>query len=179
MTEERSRDPLKVRDAEPEELDSISRLTLLAYAEYAGVMEPAAWAGLRESVITALASDGEVERIVADLDGRIVGSVMLSPPRTETYGGMLPALPWPEIRILAVDPAVRGRGVGTALMRECLRRAARLGVSRVGIHTSKSMAAAREIYRRMSFVRAPEYDFQPLGGELVEAFTLDLANVGT
>jgi len=35
--------------------------------------------------------------------------------------------PYPEVRLLAVAPAARGKGIGEALMRECIRRARRSG----------------------------------------------------
>ncbi len=43
-----------VRDARPGEADAVRALTLGAYAEYAGVMAPAAWAGLDAAVRAAL-----------------------------------------------------------------------------------------------------------------------------
>jgi GNAT superfamily N-acetyltransferase len=166
---------LVIRDATPEEMGRISTLTLDAYAEFASVMEPEAWAGLRDAVTGTLASENPALKIVALLDGRLVGSVRLSPAAGETYGGAIASIPWPEVRILAVDPVARGRGIARALMGECVRRAAAAGADRIGLHTSRSMRVAAEMYQRMGFERAPEYDFRPEGAELVEAYTLELA----
>jgi ribosomal protein S18 acetylase RimI-like enzyme len=57
---------------------------------------------------------------------------------------------------------------------ECARRARRMGATELGLHTSRSMAAAMRMYRRMGFVRAPDHDFQPPGAELVEGYRLPL-----
>jgi ribosomal protein S18 acetylase RimI-like enzyme len=46
--------------------------------------------------------------------------------------------------------------------------------SALGLHTSESMQVAMRLYERMGFVRAPEYDFSPGGGELVKAYCLSL-----
>jgi ribosomal protein S18 acetylase RimI-like enzyme len=78
------------------------------------------------------------------------------------------------VRLLAVAPEARGTGVGRALMGECVRRARAMGATELGLHTSVSMRAAMQLYERMGFVRAPEFDFQPPGAELVEAYRLRL-----
>lgn len=165
---------LVIRDARDEDREAVRELTLAAYAEYAEVMEPSAWAGLYGAVRAALESDAAMDRIVAEHGGRIVGCVMLFPPRVQAYGELAGAARAPELRLLAVSPAARGLGVGRALVDECIRRARRMGATELGLHTSKSMEVAMGLYRRMGFVRAPEADFQPEGAELVEGYRLPL-----
>ena len=163
-----------VRDARPDELPAIAALTLAAYAEYAVLMEPGAWRGLDGAVRGALAAGGVAERIVAERDGRLVGSVMLFPAAADAYGDLASAARWPELRLLAVAPEARAAGVGRLLVDECIRRARAAGASALGLHTSASMRAARALYLRMGFVRVPEDDFRPEGAELVEAYRLPL-----
>jgi ribosomal protein S18 acetylase RimI-like enzyme len=164
----------EIRDARDDERGAIRELTLRAYAEYTTIMEPVTWAGLEQAIHAALASDAPVERIVADDHGTLIGSVMLYPPATKAYGNMLAELSWPEVRLVSVAPESRGRGVARALMDECLRRARRTGATAIGLHTSRSMRAATAMYTRMGFVRVPEFDHQPPGAELVEAYRLAL-----
>ena len=164
----------EIRDARADERGAIRELTLRAYAEYATIMDPTTWAGLEQAIHAALASDTPAERIVADDHGILIGSVMLYPPATKAYGNMLTELSWPELRLVAVAPEARGRGVARALVDECLRRARRAGATAIGLHTSRSMRAATEMYTRMGFVRVPEFDHQPPGAELVEAYRLAL-----
>jgi ribosomal protein S18 acetylase RimI-like enzyme len=57
---------------------------------------------------------------------------------------------------------------------ECVRRARASGASELGLHTSESLRAAIRMYERMGFERAPEFDFQPEGAELITAYRLDL-----
>jgi ribosomal protein S18 acetylase RimI-like enzyme len=166
---------VRMRDARAEDRPAVAALTLAAYGEYAAKMEPEAWAGLEGAVRAALASeDAAVQRIVAERDGAIVGSVMLYPPAADAYGGYTEAAAWPELRLLAVAPSARGVGVGKALVAECVRRARAMGAPALGLHTSRSMEVALGMYERMGFVRAPEHDFQPPGAELVTAYQLPL-----
>jgi ribosomal protein S18 acetylase RimI-like enzyme len=163
-----------IRDAHADERNAIRELTLRAYAEYATIMDPVTWAGLEGAILAALDSDAPAERIVADDHGTLIGSVMLYPPAAKAYGDMLAELSWPEVRLVSVAPNARGRGVARALMGECLRRARNSGAKAIGLHTSRSMEAAMQMYKRMGFVRVPEYDHQPPGTELVEAYRLEL-----
>lgn len=170
---------LTIRDARDDDRAAVRELTLAAYAEYAGVMEPAAWAGLDGAVRATLESDTQAERIVAEHGGSIVGSVMLFPPHAQVYGELLEAARAPELRLLAVSPEARGLGVGRELVDECIRRARRMGAGELGLHTSRSLAAAVRLYQRIGFVRAPESDFQPEGAERVEGYRLPLDGAGT
>ncbi len=165
---------LILREARQEEQAAIRELTLRVYAEYVAILTPAAWAGLEQAVRAALASQEPKQQIVAERGGALVGSVLLFAPATDAYGGLVAHASWPEVRLLAVAPEARGQGVGRALMDGCVRRAREAGAADLGLHTSKSMRVAIGMYERMGFVRAPEYDFQPEGAELVQAFRLRL-----
>ncbi len=165
-----------VRDARPAERAAVRELTLDAYAEYADVMAPAAWALLDRAVRAALDAAWAAESIVAERGGALAGSVFLFPAASDAYAGFAEPPRWPELRLLAVAPAARGAGVGEALVRECARRARAAGATALGLHTSASMTAARRMYARLGFVRAPEHDFRPGGAELVEGYQLPLAD---
>lgn len=163
-----------IRDARPADREAIRDLTLAAYAEYAAIMTPTAWAGLERAVHSALDSDERMHRVVAEHDGRLVGSVMLYPPSADAYGGAGHRVAWPELRLLAVAAEARGLGVGRLLVEECIHRARADGAHAIGLHTSASMGDAMRLYERAGFERAPEFDFQPEGAELVEAYVLRL-----
>jgi ribosomal protein S18 acetylase RimI-like enzyme len=166
--------PFQVRDARQDEHYAVRDLTLRAYAEYADLMAPSAWEGLDGAVQAALDTDEPAERIVAERDGRLVGSVMLFPPAVAAYGGFTKRASSPELRLLAVAPEARGQGVGRALVDECVRRARSLRATELGLHTSESMQVAVGMYERMGFERASEHDFQPEGAELVTGYRLRL-----
>jgi [ribosomal protein S18]-alanine N-acetyltransferase len=56
-----------------------------------------------------------------------------------------------HINNVAVAPASRGGGVGTALLREVLREGARLGARRATLEVRRSNEAARRLYERLGF----------------------------
>jgi ribosomal protein S18 acetylase RimI-like enzyme len=78
-----------------------------------------------------------------------------------------------EFRLLAVASAAQGRGVGEALVRACLDRAAELGMHGMALVTQPNMLAAHRLYRRLGFVRAPERDMEPIPGVVLWAFTTE------
>lgn len=65
-----------------------------------------------------------------------------------------------EVRLFAVSPRERGRGVGGLLLAECIRRA-RLPPYSAGalvLWTQPGMRAAQSLYERLGFRRVPERD---------------------
>jgi GNAT superfamily N-acetyltransferase len=168
------RDAVVIRDARDDERDALRDVVLSAYAEYAARMPEPLWTGYRRQLLTTLASDGPVERIVAAREAAIIGSVLLFPPATDAYGRAgLPAED-PEVRLLAVLPNARGQNIGAALMHECARRARRAGAAGLGLHTTDIMRPAVRLYERLGYVRAPERDFVPAPGVLIKGYRLDL-----
>ena len=136
---------------------------------------PAFWEGYRQNILVSLDDVGAAEQLVAEHDGAIVGTVLLYPPRRmQVSRSESLEMPWPEVRLLAVAPAARGRGVGAALMQECLRRVRRAGGRVLSLHTTDLMQTAVRMYERMGFVRAPELDFHPAPGVTVKGYRLDL-----
>ena len=168
-------DEVRVREAQPGDEAAIRAVTLGAYEQYAGHMR-AHWEGYRRNILDTLAAPGPAQRLVAEDAGAIVGSVILYPPGTVgiTAGARPIGGEWPEVRLLAVDPAVRGRGVGLLLMQACVDRARAAGAAALALHTTDMMASAMRLYERMGFERAPELDFQPAPGIIVKGFLLAL-----
>lgn len=157
---------LQIRDARPNDQAAIRQVTLAAYEEYAPQM-PAHWEGYRQNILVTLASVTSAEQIVAEMDGTLVGTVLILPGET-------PERSWPEVRLLAVLPSARGSGIGRALMQECVRRARAGGATTLTLHTTDMMEAALRLYTRMGFVRAPELDFHPAPSLTIKGYRLDL-----
>jgi GNAT superfamily N-acetyltransferase len=118
------------------------------------------------------------QHVVAEKEGIILGSVLLYPPGTAFSTPDESPLTCPEVRLLAVAPEARGQGIGTALMKECIRRARLLGAVCLNLHTTDMMQVAMRMYERMGFVRAPELDFHPDPSVTVKAYRLELGCVG-
>ena len=77
------------------------------------------------------------------------------------------------VRLLAVDDAFRGKGIGRTMTCFCVDHARGLGKTRLVLHTTKLMQAAWTIYERLGFVRFPDIDFQQAGID-VRGFQLNL-----
>lgn len=166
---------LRVRGARPSDRDAIATVTLAAYQQYAALM-PAHWEGYRQNIVATLAAAEPETQMVAERDGRIVGSVLLHPVGAVLAGpgGVSITLAEPEVRLLAVAPEARGQGVGVTLMRECIGRARQSGATALTLHTTDIMRVAMRLYDRMGFGRAPELDFHPAPGVTIKGYRLRL-----
>ena len=167
---------IHIRNAEPNEMATILDLTLTAYDEFATTMPAVNWRGLSHTVKKTLRQPGQAEVIVAELEAELVGSVLLFPAESKAYGDWVEQASWPQLRLLAVKPEARGKGIGTMLMEECIHRAREAGATALGLHTGDSMIVALPMYERRGFVRVPALDFDVDGGELVKAYRLDLTS---
>jgi GNAT superfamily N-acetyltransferase len=112
-----------------------------------------------------LSASGEV--IIAELQDAFAGAVAY-------FGPNRPKAPffdqsWPIIRMLVVDPAFRGKGIGHALTNECIARAKRDGSPLIALHTSSIMTVALPMYLKMGFVKA--YDAPPIFGVAYAVYT--------
>ena len=60
-----------------------------------------------------------------------------------------------EVAKMAVEPAMRGRGVGRALGEAAIERARALGAPRVELLSNTTLAPAITLYRSLGFVEVP------------------------
>ena len=86
------------------------------------------------------------ECFVAEIDGEIVGSIALFPPKTDAYKGLVDELDHPEIRMLCVSQNARGKGVASALIAKCIQHAKAKGFQTIGLHTADFMESAIKLY---------------------------------
>jgi DNA-binding MarR family transcriptional regulator/N-acetylglutamate synthase-like GNAT family acetyltransferase len=94
---------------------------------------------------------------IAELDGENVGSVMLV-QESETAA---------KLRLLLVEPRVRGHGIGGHLVQECLRFARAAGYERVTLWTNSVLVAARRLYQNAGFCMIEAQPHHSFGQDLV------------
>jgi len=156
-----------VRRVTPAEHAAVADLTARVY-----LTEGYGDEGYEPSLRAVAARDEQAEVLVAVMDGEVAGAVTVA-----TRGGE-----WAEqaapgeavIRMLAVDPRLRGGGIGEALVRACLDRARADGCHTVRLSTQPTMAVAHRLYERLGFVRVPSYDWEPVPGVHLLGYALTL-----
>jgi predicted N-acetyltransferase YhbS len=101
---------LTIRDAQASEHDQVAELVTSAYEEYRPFVSPEFVAEFRRDTREVFA-DHHTEVIVAESQGRLVGTITFYPDGTKYGGGLPPG--WTSMRILAIAPDWRRRGVGS------------------------------------------------------------------
>ena len=94
---------------------------------------------------------------IAELDGRRVGGVFCVAADEHTA----------QLRILLVDPAARGHGVGGRLVDRCVTFAQQVGYRRMRLWTNQPLAAARRIYLARGFRLVAEEPHHSFGHDLI------------
>ncbi|HJR46066.1 MAG TPA: GNAT family N-acetyltransferase [Actinomycetota bacterium] len=167
----------EIRVATQTDFDEARAVLRAAYAEYETWFPAANWVPYLKDILDLEGRSEASELLIAEVDGRLVGCVSYFPPGSKaSYPSDAFSERWPDdwsaVRLLAVDPDVRGRGVGRLLTVACIERARAHGAPALGLHTTVPMAVARAMYERMGFERVPRYDFRPGPTVLVEAYRL-------
>ncbi|MER5223375.1 GNAT family N-acetyltransferase [Streptomyces flaveus] len=151
---------ITIRQAMPDEYETLGEITAQAYLGD-GLLDfgESDWylGELRDVAKRAAAADV----LIAVEHDRVLGGVTFVPS-----GGPMADISGPdeaEIRMLAVAPEARGRGVGEALVRACVDQArATPGCVRIVLSTQRAMHSAHRIYERLGFTRTPERDWNPI-----------------
>ena len=150
---------MEVRAARPAEYEEAGQVVRLAYAEFARPGETS-WERYLDELADVAGRAGRTLVLVAVEDGRVIGSVTL-----ELEGRVDPDEPPPRpdeahVRMLAVHPAHRRRGVARALMAACEEEARRRGRRLLTLHTTQRMRAAQRMYEALGFERGPDRVFE-------------------
>jgi ribosomal protein S18 acetylase RimI-like enzyme len=159
----------EIREARAAEYEAAGELCVLAYGALEGESDVGYFdelrdVGTRAEVVPVL--------VAAQPDGTLLGTVTYVPgpgPYAETDRDDDAAF-----RMLAVAPWAQGRGVGRALVDECIRRARADGRRGIAIYTRPSMRVAHRMYESMGFAREPGRDWEFEPGEWLWAYRLVL-----
>jgi GNAT superfamily N-acetyltransferase len=168
-----------IRNAQPEEFAAIGELMVRAYSQLDGFPneseQPAYYKMLRN--VGDLTQKPDVEILVAlSSQNKVVGAVVYFGD-IKYYGSGGTATQEQNcagFRLLAVDPATRGLGIGKLLTYACIEKAKQnSSVRQLIIHTTKAMQTAWTMYETIGFKRSEDLDF--MQGELaVYGFRLAL-----
>jgi ribosomal protein S18 acetylase RimI-like enzyme len=142
---------VEIREARADEYAEVGTVTADAYREffdendqlhsYLDEVADVAGRAPRTTILVAVEGDRVVGSATLEIDGRASDEVgPLEPDEA-------------HIRMLGVSADARGGGVGKALMAECERRALEAGRTRMTLHTTVRMRAARAMYASLGYER--------------------------
>ena len=153
-----------VRNARPDEFKRIGELMVKVYSQLEGFPKQ----DEQPNYYKMLANIGELTKnpstellVAVSEDGKITGGVVYFDDMLY-YGSGGTATKEKDasgFRLLAVDPDVRGKGIGKLLTLECIRKVEEKHQSKVVIHTTKAMQVAWKMYEKLGFKRAEDLDF--------------------
>jgi ribosomal protein S18 acetylase RimI-like enzyme len=117
-------------------------------------------AGMPDKVLRRLQlqEQGHLEYHIALIDDNIVGYLLLKwdCPEDPFLKRRLP--PCSEIEDFSVDPELRGRGIGSAMLEYAAARSREHGESRLGLAVGVENERAAGLYERRGFVTMPDSD---------------------
>ena len=152
--------PIVVREHRPGDMGMIVHL------EGAGYVEQFGWDMTFEALVARIVADF-LERFdparercwIAEREGRHVGHIFLvqHPEQRDTA----------KLRLLYVDPAARGMGLGQRLVNECVEFARQVGYRKITLWTQSILTAAHRIYQGAGFRLVREEAHHSFGKDLV------------
>jgi GNAT superfamily N-acetyltransferase len=178
-----SNSALTIRPARPQDHNALGKMLVSAYVALPGMPSPSEQPDYYAMLADVAARSRKLALTVfvaADPAGKLLGSIDFIDDMTQ-YGSGGTASTVTDaagVRLLAVDAAARGKGVGKALTRFCIDRARETGKHRLVLHTTRVMQAAWAMYEALGFIRFPEIDFRQ-GNLDVFGFQLDLVDTAS
>lgn len=153
-----------IRNARPDEFKAIGELMVRVYSQLEGFPKQ----DEQPDYYKMLANIGELTKkphtellAAVSPEGKIAGGVVYFSDM-QYYGSGGTATKEKNasgFRLLAVDPDVRGHGIGKWLTLECIRKAKEHGNRQVIIHSTKAMHVAWKMYEKLGFKRSEDLDF--------------------
>lgn len=162
-----------VREAGPADDAAVGEILVAGYlTRYAQKMPEVVVTERRKAELRDVATKRkEALVLVAELDGKVVGTVAVWRPGAAGTEAWLPEAC--DLRHLAVDPALQGRGLSKPLLDEAERRAREMGAKHVCLHVRRGNKGVAKLYMGRGYIRAPEGDLD-LPEVLLDAYYLPL-----
>lgn len=154
----------EIRTAQPSEFKQTGELMVKVYSQLEGFPKQEE----QPEYYEMLANIGEwcqkpcTELLVAVLHNGQIGGAVVYFSDMQYYGSGGTATQEKDavgFRLLAVDPELRGLGLGKEITLACVEKAKNDGVDNLVIHSTEYMRVAWNMYEKLGFKRATDLDF--------------------
>jgi GNAT superfamily N-acetyltransferase len=164
---------VQIRPVAPDEYARLGALTLDAYTRLPGHPHEPGYEEELADVRGRAELAGVVVLVAVEDDGTVLGGLTYTSDHTSeiaehSVGGA------GTVRMLAVDAARQGRGIGEALMLAAIDLARADGCREMVLHSGAWMTGAHRLYARMGFRRDPHLDWVPVPDVELWCFRLDV-----
>jgi len=136
-----------IRRYREEDRDAVNGVALAAFAQYANDYHD--WPAFRANIGRTADLAQQADLLVADVGGAIAGAIAhVGPDRPRS-----PIYPpeWSVVRMLVVDPARRGQGVGRALARWALLQAIECDLAKLYVEVVAEQEGAVAMFSALGF----------------------------
>jgi len=153
-----------VRIAEPTKFKAVGALMVQVYSQLEGFPsekdQPSYYELLRN--VGDLTKTPSTEILVAVSETGAIGGAVVYFGDMKDYGSGGTATMEKNacgFRLLAVDPEMRGQGLGKLLSIACIEKSKKSSAEHLIIHTTNAMQVAWKMYEKLGFERATDLDF--------------------
>ena len=143
-----------------EEIEATRTLLLQSYAQYETILgKTGDYDDYIESIRHSLSNEEIEQVIIVKEQNEVLGSLQVFLNAQKAYQIDNFHVEQPFIRLLAVSPTARNKGIAKALLNTAIDYLQEKGYKEVDLHTSAYMEAAVRLYERYGFERFEAYDF--------------------
>lgn len=163
-----------IENLQDHEKDQVGRLLVESYSEYKDRYQKLEdWEEYAKDLAASVHSSLVDRILVAKADNEILGTLQLYSNSEMAYNDPALGITSPIIRMLAVSPTARGKGIAQALIQECIHYSRDLGASHLYLHSGEMMSKAIRLYEWLGFKRDPSKEYDKLSHH-VKCFRFEL-----
>ena len=156
------------------EKEDVRHLLVESYGQYEQEFSnPEHWQAYLSSIRASVDSPDVDQILVAKSNQHILGTLQLFQSSEKAYGRPELQITSPIIRLLAVHPQARGRGIAQELLKVGVHYAKSKGATALYLHSSDKMTKAIRLYEWLGFKRDQTKEFMN-EDILVKCFRMDI-----
>jgi ribosomal protein S18 acetylase RimI-like enzyme len=163
---------LTYRLATHQDAEQLRTLGILAYGQFKDNLTPENWETMNVLLETGISYQELLDKsaaFVCQAQNSIIGMAYLIPNGNPTD---IFQEDWCYIRMVGVNPAYGGNGIGKKLIQMCIEYAKEAQEKTIALHTSEFMDSARHIYEGLGFERI--HEIAPRFGKKYWIYKLEL-----